>query len=476
MNAVARQWGTVLGVIALVGAIAAPVVGISSTELSVGILVGVMVLWWLLECIPIAATALLPAAFASLLTLFTPSGEPIERMAILGNYGNPIVFLFLGGFLLSAAFQQTNLDAALTRRVVSSRIFRQSASRAVLGYMVVAAALSMWMSNAAVAAMMIPMAVSLAGTIEGEAAKRLRRVGVLGIAWASSLGGVATIVGTAPNGIAVAALSSAGYPPISFAEWLLWGLPLTVVLVPFSWWYLLRRDPLDGITLPVPDSGERLSTAQRRVLVIFLLTTVAWTVFPLLKSFGPVMIQPLASRLDEATVALLCGLALFAISDGSGQRLLSWKTAHRDVEWGTLLIFGGGLALSTLLVKTGISTWISLQVVAMLGTPHPVVLTSVLVLLITFLTEVTSNTATTSMMAPIVISIAVSLGADPVGCSIAVALAASMAFMLPVATPPNAVAFATGGVSTIEMASRGLPVNMVAWVVISAIYCLHFFL
>lgn len=454
-------------------------------------LLGLMVCWWLTEAVAIPVTALLPVVLIPFLHISYISDSTLVRIGapeVLTSYADPIVFLFMGSFFLAAALTAHGVDRRFTLWTLSIPAFARSPRKLVLGMILASGVLSMWMNNTATTAMMIPIALGILrnlGTEEDDAMRNFGAVLILGIAWASSIGGIATIVGTAPNGIAVSVLQQNGIS-VNFIEWLAYGLPVSVVLLFVVWIYLSWRLPYHTLSFRQVMETIRqqrgqlggLSGGEKKVLGVFGLTALAWIGIPLVENIAPGSAAAAFVRpISVWVVAMSAAGLLFVIPDKWQERrfLLNWSEA-RDIDWGTLLLFGGGLALSQLLFKTGSAELIAYEFTALLGTPSTVLLVIVLVLLVNFLTEITSNTATTSMMMPIVVTIALNAGADARVVAISVAIGASLAFMLPVATPPNAIAFGTGKIPLGDMVKVGFAMNVISWIVVCVAVFLVLFL
>ncbi len=441
-----------------------------------------MVAWWLTEAVPLPATALLPAVLFPLLRVSGIQGTGAYHFTthnILLNYASPVIFLFLGGFLIAGAMQKWNLDRRFTLWFLTRGNLADDPRTILLGMMVTTAFASMWISNTATAAMMLPLGLgvlSLMGTAPGRS--HYSSAMMLGIAWAASIGGVGTIIGSPPNGIALGILDStigghSGYQHITFLDWMKFGVPYVVMFLPVAWWVILRLHPPAGISL---SGGKERLLKQRSELgtigrgeigtiVVFSLAVVLWVTNPFWEYLLPVAIMRQFSWLNEYSIGLMCGTLLFFVPADlrGGKFLLDWKDT-RFVDWGTLILFGGGIALSDAMFRSGLSTWIAQSFTGVLGEPSTLVMVIAVIFLVIALTEVTSNTAVTSMMVPIVISIALRTGENPVALAISAAVAASMAFMLPVATPPNALVFSTGHVHLRDMVRGGLILDAIGWV------------
>ena len=438
-----------------------------------------MAVWWITEAVPLAATALLPVPLYPLLSIM-----PGKQVAPV--YFNSVIFLFLGGFIIALAMERWNLHKRIALHIVM--LVGVSSSRLVLGFMLATAFMSMWISNTATTMMMVPIALAvvlkLEELAEGEQRGRSRfAVGLLlAIAYAASIGGIATLVGTPPNlsFVRIFALTFEGAPEISFAQWLLFALPLTVVMLAVAWLLLTRmyRSSPGGQSIGRTVFREELralgpiSRPEIGVLIIFVLTAVLWLTRSDL-TIGQVQLTGWASALglkgfvDDGTVAIALALMLFLIPSGkgTGERLMNWVEA-RKLPWGIVLLFGGGFALASGFKESGLSIWCGERLAGLAGL-SPVLLVLSIALIITFLTELTSNTATTEMILPIMAATAVSIGVNPLLLMVPATLSASCAFMLPVATPPNAIVFGSDRITIRDMARTGLVLNLVGAVLIT---------
>jgi sodium-dependent dicarboxylate transporter 2/3/5 len=445
-------------------------------------LLALMVVWWLTEAIPLAATALLPAV---ILPWFRVSGiheggvVGLTLKNVLVNYANPVIYLFLGGFLIAAAMQKWKLDRRFTLWFLTRGTLANDSRKILLGVMCATAFLSMWISNTATAAMMLPLGLGILKFSEEEPGEsKFGTAIMLGIAWSASIGGIGTIIGTPPNGIALGILNSTfaddpTYQRITFLDWMKFGVPYVVLFLPIAWYVLIRLFPpksravAGGKRRLLDERGAlgRLSTGERGTILVFLCAVVCWISNPFWNHILPSNLAERLAWVDEYSIALVAGLLLFLVPVklSNAEFVLTWSDT-RFVDWGTLILFGGGIALSDAMFKTGVASWIATTAVGLLGTPSTFVMLCAIVLLMALLTEVTSNTAVTTMFVPIIISIAISTGENPVTLSVAAAVAASMAFMLPVATPPNALVFGTGYVRLRDMFRAGFILDMLGWV------------
>lgn len=451
------------------------------TKVTMGLLL-LMVIWWVTEAVPIPVTALLPGIVLPLfhITGFV-NGELFQFTGknILSNYANPIIFLFLAGFLLAAALQKWKLDRRLTLYILTRGNLANNTSSVLLGMMCISAFLSMWISNTATTAMLLPLGVGVLSQSGGKVGEsNFGKSLMLGIAWGASIGGVGTIIGTPPNGICVSILGASGIRQINFIDWMKIGIPFVIVFIPIAWFILSKVFPPEikniqgGKKLLIEQQNKlgNWSKGEKLTIVGFMLVVLLWTTNPFWNYILPVHLSENLKWFDENIIALFGVLILFLLPvDWKSQKfVLSWSDA-KFVDWGTLLLFGGGIALSDGMFKTGLANWLAKTAVSLLGSPSTLVLMFVFIIFLELLTEVTSNTAVTSMMIPIIISIAQGTGNDPVALSVAATLAASMAFMLPVATPPNALVYGTGYIKITDMIKGGVVLDVIAWFFTAAI-------
>ena len=441
-----------------------------------------MAVWWITDAIPLFATALLPMVLYPLLgILSTKATAPI--------YVNSTIFLFLGGFIIALTMEKWNLHKRIALLII--RLIGGGPSRIVLGFMVAAAFLSMWISNTATAIMMLPIGLAIISEMESEfgveETHKLTLGLMLGIAYACSVGGMATLVGTPPN-LALSKIFSITFPkaePIAFGTWFFMALPLSVVFMAVIWWILtkvLYRVP-SHVTIDrsivdkeYKDLGS-MSFEERAVLVIFCLTAVLW-VFRVDLVLGFVTIPgwsnliPYPKLIDDGTVALVMAMILFFIpsrTPGAESATLIDAEVIDHMPWRIVLLFGGGFALASGFQSSGLSTLIG-QNFSGIGHLHPIVMVLLIAATMTFLTEVTSNTATTQMILPILASVAVNIKINPLLLMIPATLSASCAFMMPIATPPNAIVFGSGRIKIAEMARTGFLINIIGIIMITLLY------
>lgn len=454
--------GLILGPVFLLLTLVLPAPeGMSDAGWAAAGLMLLMATWWSTEAIPIPATALLPIVLVPALGLGTVN----EATA---PYAHPIIFLFLGGFTLGLAMQRWDLHrriALLTLRSVGDQPKRQ-----IAGFMIATAFLSMWVSNTATSIMMLPIGLSVIGMMGGEDSDGQRRYAtalLLAIAYSASIGGIATLIGTPPNALLAAYLNESQGISIGFAQWMLIGVPVTLGMLALTWWWLTRTDfGLSG----QGDSGALirselavlgpLKKGEKLVAAVFVMTAAAWI-------FRPLLSGTLMPWLSDTGIAIAAAVAMFLIPVNAKERtfLLDWETA-RGIPWGVLLLFGGGLAMAGVISSSGLAEWIaeSLSVAGHL----PVVVMMVLVAgVIIFLTEVTSNTATAAAFLPLLGALAMSQGVSPLLLTVPAAIAASCAFMMPVATPPNAIVFSSGHMKIQDMIRAGFALNLMGIVVVT---------
>ena len=413
-------------------------------------------LWWIFEPIPIPITSLIPLALFPIFGVLT--GDQIARA-----YGDPLIILLMGGAMLSKAMEISDAHKRIAISMI--RLFGgHNPKTLVFGFMLASASLSMWVSNTATTLMLIPVVFAvLQNSRLEENNANLAVALLLGIAYAASIGGLGTPIGSPPNVIFLKVYSDAVGTEPSFFQWMMWGLPVVLMMVPISCLWLTRKLP-NRSEISIPKLGDWTSY-EKRVLTIFALTALLW--ITLREPFGGWTTWFSLSGANYASVALFSIILMFLIPNGKGGRLLDWHSAS-NIQWGVLLLFAGGLAIAKAFEVTGVSNEIgeSLSIVTKLS----IILTVLIIATcVTFLTEITSNTATTALLMPILAATALGSGIDPVVLMLPAALSASCAFMLPVATAPNAIVFGTDKIKVSKMVAEGFALNLFGIFVITTV-------
>ena len=450
--------------------IVAPPAGLSAQGWHTLGLALLMAIWWSTEPIPIGVTALLPLVILPLI------GEGDITNAAT-PYANPLVFLFLGGFILAAGIKRWGLHRRLAYSVVHA--IGTEPRRLVLGFMVATGTISMGISNTAAVVLMLPVATSVIAALadahgaQDEDVHRFSRALLLGLAYGASIGGMGTLIGTPPNALLAGYLAESHGIDLSFAAWAAVGVPLVMVFLPLGWLVLTRLAfPVSqefSISMKADDvvsrlaAAEPMSAAEWRVAMVFATAAALWITRPLLSGV------PGLERISDPGIAIACALALFLIPNGLGGRgqfLLRWQDAQQ-IPWSVLLLFGGGLSLASAMDRSGLAQWIGSALASIDGlTPFAFLL--LVTLTVVMLTELASNTATVAALLPVVTTMAAATGIDIVVLAAAVALGASCAFMLPVATPPNAIVFSTGELRVADMMKAGFYMNILSVALVAA--------
>lgn len=425
--------------------------------------------WWITEVVPIPVTSLLPI-------VLLPLTGALEGDIVVSSYGDDIVFLFLGGFSLAIAMEKWNLHKRIALTIVS--MIGTSPRRIILGFMVATGFLSMWVSNTAATMMMIPVGLAVAyqaarALSDGEhldEIPKFEKCIVFSIGYAATIGGLGTLIGTPPLAILAAITGEIFGQSISFGGWMLFGVPIVILLLAFAWFYLTFVKFRFGFT-QLPGGREvireekallgRLSTEEKAVLAVFIGTAFMW----ISRAF---IWDDLLPGISDGLIAVTAAVILFLLPTRRAEepRILQWEDSKK-IPWGILLLFGGGLAIAAGFVETGLSDWIGDQLLVLEGV-NIVVTVLVATALVLFLTEITSNAATATMILPVMAAFAVALGVHPYALMVPTAMAANCAFMLPVGTPPNAVMFGTGKVTIMEMVRIGWWLNLAALILIVA--------
>ncbi|MCP3761154.1 DASS family sodium-coupled anion symporter [Domibacillus sp. A3M-37] len=423
--------------------------------------------WWITEAIPIPVTSLLPI-------ILLPITGALDGDTVTAAYGDPIIFLFLGGFMIAIAMEKWDLHKRIAMNIVV--LMGTSSKKIVLGFMIATGFLSMWVSNTAAVMMMIPIGTA----ITYQAAQIVKKSGdksidissfektiIFGIGFAGTIGGLGTLIGTPPNIIMAAAINSLYGITISFADWMFLAAPIVLVLLIVSWLYLVNiafpvkfKELPGGMELIRSEKKKlgKMSSEEALVLGVFLFAAFMW----ITRTFLWVDIIP---GISDAMIAIIAAVLLFILpSKNKGGALLDWSVS-RDLPWGVLLLFGGGLAIAAGFGETGLAEWIGNQLTVLDGLSMFLVVVCVTAFVL-FLTEITSNTATATMIMPVLAALALALNVHPFILMMPAAMAANCAFMLPVGTPPNAIIFATGKITIPEMVKAGFWINMFAIVMI----------
>lgn len=407
------------------------------------------VLWWVFEPVPIPVTSLIPLAVLQIFGVLT-------KNEVAEAYGSPLILLLLGGFVISKAMERSGAHRRIALGMIN--LFGGSSSRQlVFGFMATAAVLSMWISNTATTLMLLPVAIAVLEKVED---KHLAAPMMLGIAYAASIGGIGTPIGTPPNLVFMQVYEEQAGKTIGFSEWMTWGVPVVLVMVPIAAWWLTRSLSYRG-GFQLPAVGQ-WRTEERRVLTVFALTALAWVTRQ--EPFGG-WTELLGVSANDASVALVAVIVMFIVPNGKEEKLLDWPTAA-SIPWGVLLLFGGGICLAKGFVASGLSAMVG-DALAVLASWPVILMMFVLCLGVTFLTEATSNTASTVLLMPVLAAAALAAGIDPRLLMVPAAISASCAFMLPVATAPNSIVYGSGCVTTQQMAREGMMLNLLGAGVIS---------
>jgi len=435
------------------------------TTAAIGVL---MAVWWATEAVPIAVTALLPLVVFPLLGIAS-----IQDTAT--PYAHKVIFLFLGGFIVAFAMQRWDLHRRIALSVL--QVVGGNGRSLVGGFMLSSAVISMWVMNTSTTMMLLPIAVSIITVIhksvdglDDKARADFQYALLLGVAYGATIGGMATLVGTAPNAMLAAFMQENHGIEIDFASWMMVGLPLSIVMLPLAWIALTRfvfrvdfQTSSEGRAelKRMKDELGRIKVPEIRVAIVFVIMAITWITRPFLAKV------PGLSALDDSGIAMAGAIALFLIPSGSKSDpfLIRWRYAEQ-LPWSVLILFGGGLTLAGAVNRTGLAEWLggSLQAVGML--PLAIIVIAVTTLIV-FLTELTSNIATTATFLPVIAAIAYKSGIDPIVLTVPVTFAASCAFMLPVATPPNAIVYGSGLLTIPKMARAGMALNIIGIIVVS---------
>ena len=415
--------------------------------------------WWITEAVPIAITSLLP------IVLFPLTGG-LGLAETTASFGHRYIFLYIGGFILAIAIERWNLHKRIALNII--QFIGTNVKSIILGFMIATAFLSMWISNTATSVMMLPIGMAIISqlidnpdTIENEN-KTFGKALMLAIAYSASIGGIATLIGTPPNLVLAGIVQETYGVEITFSKWFMFGLPISLILLVLCWKYLtefafsFKQKAFPGgkaeINKQLKSLGK-ISYEEKMVLLIFIATAFAW----ITRSF---LLQKFIPNLDDTIIAIISGIILFILpaSKGKNRKLINWEEAVR-LPWGILLLFGGGLALAQGFTTSGLAEWIGGQMTLLEGASLFIILLF-LIGMVNFLTEITSNLATTAMILPILAPLALIIDVHPFILMVGATVAASCAFMLPVATPPNAVVFGSGYLRIPDMVKAGIWMNL----------------
>ncbi len=429
--------------------------------------------WWVTEPIPMAATSLLPIVLLPL-----TGGATVK--ATTAVYGDKMLFLFIGGFMIAIAIEKWQLHKRIAMNIILT--VGTNAQRIVLGFILATGFLSMWISNTATTLMMVTIGMALISQLlvymndeSQEIKNNLGKALLLGIAYSASIGGLATLIGTPTNVIFTAMAKQIFDAEVTFADWFFFALPMVLVLLMLCWWVLVKLVfPMDTIDIPggretiekeLSDLGK-MSSEEKAIAVVFGVTAIAW----ILRSF---VLQKLLPGIDDTVIALAGAIVLFLLPAKSqpGSKILDWESAVK-LPWGIILLFGGGLSLAAAFQSSGLAMWIGEQLTLLEGI-HVVLLVLAIALFVNFMTEVTSNVATASIILPILATLAAIVGVHPYALMIAATLASSCAFMLPIATGPNAIVFGAGRLEISDMIKAGFRLNLISsFLIVVTIYFL----
>ena len=448
-----RQWAFIAGPLLAAGLAASMrFYGWDAQACWTGTVVMLCVIWWIFEPVPIPVISLIPLAVFPLVGVL-----PKEEIA--KAYGNDMILLMLGGFMISAAMAHSGTHYRLALGLIRL-VGGNSSRRIVLGFMCTCALLSMWISNTSTTLMMLPLALAV---IDQSSDKKLALPLLLSIAYGSSIGGLGSPIGTPPNLVFMQEYQNFTGTTVSFTQWMSWGVPVVLLMVSLAGLWLTRNLTYVGeLSMPQPGPWR---PEERRILIIFGLTVLAWVTRT--EPFGGWSAWLDLKGASDATVALLAVITMFLIPNGRDGKLLDWQTAVK-VPWGILILFAGGIAIAQAFVASGLSKSIAEQF-TVLSHLHPLIIIATIALIVTFLTEMTSNTATAVLLMPILGPAGLAAGVEPALLMVPAAMSASYGFMMPVATPPNAIAFGTGMIPIDRMVREGLVLNFIGVLVITLV-------
>lgn len=421
--------------------------------------------WWITEAIPIAATALLP------IVLFPLSGS-LDIGETTASFGHKFVFLYLGGFIIAIAIEKWNLHKRIALNII--KIIGSDVKKIILGFMIATAFLSMWISNTATSVMMLPIGIAIIKQLKDNPKTDINENSIFGkalmlaIAYSASIGGIATLIGTPPNLVLAGVVSETYGYEITFSQWFIFGFPISVILLIICWKYVtsfafnFNQREFPGGKQEIKrllNSLGKMSYEEKTVAIVFAATAFCW----ITRSF---LLKKILPQIDDTIIAILFALVLFLIpSKTKRKNIITWKDT-KDLPWGIILLFGGGMALAKGFETSGLALWIGNQMTTLVGI-STIVLIFLLIAAVNFLTEITSNLATTAMLLPVLAPMALTIDIHPFILMVGTAVAASCAFMLPVATPPNAVVFGSGYLRIPDMVSKGIVMNIISIILLT---------
>ena len=469
MSLIKENLGFLLGVTAAIVVMLLPTPeGLTPEAHKTAALFLLMGIWWATEAVPVAVTALVPLALFPMLGI-------VDIQSAANPYANKTIYLFFGGFLIATAIQKWDLHKRIALFVLEYA--GSNGASLILGFMLTAALISMWVMNTATTIMLLPIGLAVI-TVVKETVKGLSDQEIesfqlallLGIAYGATIGGMSTLIGTGPNGMLAAFMADNYDLDISFVDWMKVGVPLSAVMLPCSWLILTKlifkvefetSQETKNLLSTMKQELGKFEGAEFKVFVVFVLTALTWMLRTVLDDINGL------EGLSDAGIAMISALFLFLLPSGDKAKrgaLLEWKDAQENVPWGLLVLFGGGLSLANAVQATGLAVWMGNLI------PQGISIVLIVILVVTmiiFLTELTSNMATTATFLPVVAAIAIQSDFNPLLVTAAVALAASCAFMLPVATPPNAIVFGSGLIRVPQMARAGFLINVLGILVVS---------
>jgi sodium-dependent dicarboxylate transporter 2/3/5 len=405
---------------------------------------------WVTEKLPIPVSSLIPIATFPLLGI-------LDGKMVAQSYGSPLILLLLGGFMLSVAMSSTQTHKLIANKIIQI-VGTHSQAKILLSFMLTSSLLSMWISNTATTLMLLPIALAI---LENNSSKRFSIVLLLGIAYAASIGGIATPIGTPPNLILIQAIDEAGLAEIGFLNWMKQVLPILIIIFPIMYLYLKRQ--LDNRPIDFQLNPMKIDSAQIKVLSVFLITAILW--MTRVEPFGGWKTLFNLPYANDASVALLSVVVLFTLKDKNQHAIITWKEVNK-IPWGVLLLFAGGITIATAFKHTGLSASIASNLEFLNNFPSWMIV-GFICLFVTFLTEITSNTATTAVLMPILLATSQAMKIEPMLLMLPATISASFAFMMPVATAPNAIIFSSGHVPIKKMMRMGLFLNLIGALVLT---------